>query len=126
MKVIDFDHLVLTVGNIQRTVRFYEMILGMEPVVSEEGHVALFFGNNKINLHQAGKEIDPKAGYPSPGSPDLCLIVDTSVDDTVRFLEDKQVPIIHGPILRNGAVGPIQSVYIRDPDLNLIEISSPA
>ena len=126
MKVIELDHLVLTVGNIQQTVRFYETTLGMESIMYEDGRIALVFGNKKINLHQAGKKKESKAGYPSPGSADLCFIVDTPVDSTIRYLEKMRIPIIQGPVSRRGAAGPIQSIYIRDPDLNLIELSSPA
>ena len=78
------------------------------------------------NLHLAGKEIAPKAGYPSTGSADLCFLVDSPVDRSISIIEGKGVSIIHGPVLREGAAGPINSVYIRDPDLNLIEVSFPA
>ena len=126
MKAIHLDHLVLTVSNIQRTVHFYTTILGMEAMHSEDGRVSLAFGKQKINLHLAGKEIAPKAGYPSTGSADLCFLVDSPVDRAISIIEGKGVSIIHGPVLREGAAGPINSVYIRDPDLNLIEVSFPA
>lgn len=124
MRIDRLDHLVLTVKNIDRTCTFYAKALGMEVVTFAEGRKALNFGNQKINLHQAGKEFEPKALRPTPGSGDLCFIASTPLDDVVKHLGVCEVEIIEGPVRKTGATGSIQSVYIRDPDLNLIEISN--
>ncbi|GAA4633977.1 VOC family protein [Actinoallomurus vinaceus] len=118
------DHLVLTVADIDRTVDFYTRVLGMEPVTFGAGRKALNFGPHKINLHRQGAEFEPKAARPTPGSADLCLITETPIDAVVRHLEDCGVPIEEGPVARTGAQGPITSVYFRDPDGNLIEVSA--
>lgn len=122
------DHLVLTVWSIDRTARFYHDVLGMEV---EEFHpadgttrTALKFGSQKINLHQSGAEFDPKAKSPAPGTADLCFLSDTAVLDWVAHLAALDLPIEEGPIARTGATGPILSIYIRDPDGNLIEIAN--
>ncbi|MGG0775362.1 VOC family protein [Bacillus rugosus] len=118
------DHLVLTVQNLQETINFYTSVLGME---EEEtfgaGRKALRFGNQKINLHEAGHEFEPKANHPLPGSADLCLITDAPINKVLKHLKKTNVNVEEGPIKRTGALGPILSVYIRDPDQNLIEIS---
>lgn len=121
--VVRLDHLVLTVRDPQATVRFYEAVLGMKPVRFGEGWLALQFGNTKINLHQAGAEIAPYALRPTPGSADLCLITEGPLDAVRRRLSENGVPIELGPVKRTGAAGPILSVYFRDPDGNLIEVS---
>lgn len=119
-----FDHVVLTVADLEATVRFYERALGMRGVTFGEGRRALEFGQNKINLHQAGREFEPKADRPTPGSADLCLITDDPIEQVIGRLTAQQVPIVEGPVERTGALGPIRSVYVRDPDANLIEISN--
>ena len=123
-KVEQLDHLVLTVASIEKTVAFYERVLGMTAIrFGVDNHrVALRFGNQKINLHEVGKEFDPKAERPTAGSGDLCFIVD---DFAVvePHLQACGVEIIDGG-QRSGATGPIQSIYFRDPDQNLIEVSS--
>ncbi len=123
--VIDrLDHLVLTVADIDATCEFYGRILGMERVSFAGGRTALSFGNQKINLHPAGNEYDPKAETPMPGSGDLCFITETPLDTVMAHLGDCGVEIIEGPAMKTGAVGPIRSVYFRDPDGNLIEVSN--
>ncbi|MET0898660.1 MAG: VOC family protein [Mycobacterium sp.] len=118
------DHLVLTVADLDATVRFYTEVLGMEAQVFGEGRRALHFGTSKINLHQAGREFDPKAAQPTPGSADLCLIVDDHLDQVLEQLSAHGVPIVEGPVTRTGAHGTLRSVYLRDPDGNLIELSN--
>lgn len=125
MQINHLDHLVLTVADIEATVDFYTRVLGMQLVTFGEGRKALTFGNQKINLHQAGREFEPKAERPTPGSEDLCFIVATPLDRVIAHLETQGVSIIEGPVQRTGATGPIRSVYVRDPDLNLIELSTP-
>ena len=123
MRIEVLDHLVLTVADIGRTRDFYERVLGMDPVVFGEGRHALAFGAQKINLHEAGREFEPKAAAPIPGSADLCFLTDSSVAEVVEHLEANGVEIIEGPVRRTGATGPIMSVYFRDPDGNLLEVS---
>ena len=124
MRIEVLDHLVLTVADIDRTRDFYERVLGMEPVVFGEGRHALAFGTQKINLHEAGREFEPKAAAPTPGSADLCFLTNSSVAEVVEHLEANSVEIIEGPVRRTGATGPIKSVYFSDPDGNLLEVSS--
>ncbi|MCP5157008.1 MAG: VOC family protein [Ectothiorhodospiraceae bacterium] len=118
------DHLVLTVRDIGATCDFYERALGMRVVRFGEGRIALGFGPHKINLHQAGQEFEPKATHPTPGSADLCLITSVSLSEVMSHLEEAGVEVFEGPVDRTGALGPIRSVYLRDPDGNLIEIST--
>ena len=129
VQVAALDHLVLTVANIATTIQFYTEILGMR---AEEFRVAdgtfrhaLKFGCQKINLHELGSEFDPKAKTPTSGSADLCFLTDTPIEDWLSHLTAHNVPILEGPIRRTGATCPILSVYVRDPDGNLIEISFP-
>jgi catechol 2,3-dioxygenase-like lactoylglutathione lyase family enzyme len=117
------DHLVLTVANIDATVAFYTSALGMEKVTFD-GRKALRFGEQKINLHQAGNEFEPKAAHPTPGSADLCFITKTSLEDVISHLTSTHYAIELGPVERTGAVGKMRSIYLRDPDSNLIEISN--
>ena len=124
MKIDRLDHLVLTVKNIPATCDFYSRVMGMEGVTFGNGRRALAFGSQKINLHEAGKEVDPKAHRPTPGSADLCFITPVPVAEVVRHLIQQRVDIIEGPVQRTGALGTIVSVYFRDPDLNLIEVSN--
>ena len=126
MKLDSLDHLVLTVKDIEATAAFYERVLGMSTVSFGEGRKALAFGTQKINLHQHGKEFEPKAERPTPGSADLCFITSVPLDQVAEHFAKCNVLILEGPILRTGAMGPIVSLYIRDPDFNLIEISNQA
>lgn len=123
LKITQIDHLVLTVADIDRTCDFYQRALGMEVVHFGAGRVALSFGQQKINLHQAGKEFEPKAQHPTPGAIDLCLLTNAEITEVIQHLESCGVSILEGPVQRTGAQGPILSVYCRDPDHNLIEIS---
>jgi catechol 2,3-dioxygenase-like lactoylglutathione lyase family enzyme len=122
VKVKSIDHLVLTVKDIEQTCRFYSEVLGMDVVTFGNGRKALSFGNQKINLHQKGAEFEPKAINPTPGSGDICFIVD-DLRGFENHLKKLGVEIIEGPVSRTGAMGPIESIYFRDPDENLIEIS---
>jgi len=124
MRIDRLDHLVLTVKNIPATCDFYSRALGMEVVTFGENRKALAFGSQKINLHEAGHEVDPKAHRPTPGSADLCFITSVPLKEVVADLGRCGVKIIEGPVRRTGAQGPIESVYLRDPDGNLIEISN--
>ena len=131
IRIDHLDHLVLTVASIEATCDFYARALGMSvetfgPDTPEGRRTALRFGDQKINLHQAGREFEPKALRPMPGSADLCFIAATPLDQVVAHLESLGVAIEEGPVPRTGATGPIRSVYLRDPDRNLIEISNPA
>lgn len=123
MTIYRLDHLVLTVEDIDRTCQFYTTVLGMEEIVFGQGRRALRFGPHKINLHQKGQEICPHAAHPTPGSADLCLLSDRPLEEVIPQLRNHGVEILLGPVPRTGAMGAIASVYIRDPDGNLIEIS---
>ena len=124
MKVNRFDHVVLTVASIDATVDFYTRVLGMEALTFGAGRTALRFGTSKINLHQAGHEFEPKARHPTPGSMDLCLIVDDPIEEVLAQLAAAGVAVEEGPVPRTGATGEIISCYLRDPDGNLIELSN--
>ena len=124
VRIDRLDHLVLTVADIDATVEFYTRVLGMKAVTFGAGRTALAFGRSKINLHQAGHEFEPKAHCPTPGSADLCLIADDPLEQVIEELAAHRVPIEEGPVERTGATGPILSVYFRDPDHNLIEVST--
>jgi catechol 2,3-dioxygenase-like lactoylglutathione lyase family enzyme len=117
------DHLVLTVQNIEATCSFYVRVLQMKRITFAEGRQALAFGRQKINLHPVGDPIAPHARHPTPGSADLCLITTTPISAVLAHLQALGVPIEEGPVQRTGASGPIMSVYFRDPDSNLIEVS---
>lgn len=123
MKIERLDHLVLTVKSIAATCEFYTKVLGMEVVRFGENRTALGFGMQKINLHEQGKELTHVAHRPTPGSADLCFITENPIETVVRHLGDCGVPIEEGPVRRNGAMGAMQSVYFRDPDRNLLEVS---
>lgn len=123
IRIERLDHLVLTVRNMAATCRFYSEALGMDVITFGDHRTALRFGEQKINLHEAGREHEPKAAVPTPGSGDLCFITGDSVEDVVARLRSLDIDILQGPVTRTGAVGPIESVYVRDPDGNLIEIS---
>jgi catechol 2,3-dioxygenase-like lactoylglutathione lyase family enzyme len=124
MKIDRLDHLVLTVRDVDATCAFYERALGMAVVTFGEGRRALAFGRQKINLHPAGREFEPKADRPTPGSADLCLIAAVPLEEAIAHLRACGVDIVEGPVTRTGATGPIRSVYFRDPDRNLIEVST--
>jgi catechol 2,3-dioxygenase-like lactoylglutathione lyase family enzyme len=124
IRIERLDHLVLTVRDIEATCVFYERVLGMRPVTFGSGRRALQFGQQKINLHLAGREVEPKAARPTPGSGDLCFITAVPIADVVRHLEACGVAILEAPSTRTGALGPITSVYFRDPDANLLEVSN--
>ncbi|EAO4350131.1 VOC family protein, partial [Salmonella enterica] len=117
------DHLVLTVSDISTTIRFYEEVLGFSAVTFKQNRKALIFGAQKINLHQQEMEFEPKASRPTPGSADLCFITSTPINDVVSEILQAGISIVEGPVERTGATGEIMSIYIRDPDGNLIEIS---
>lgn len=123
MKITALDHLVLTVADVKRTVDFYTRVLGMEEVTFGENRKALLFGRQKINLHQRGAEVLPNAQHAACGTADLCLLTDTPLEDVLQTLDRHGVKPISGIVPRTGAVGAIQSVYLRDPDGNLLEIS---
>ena len=118
------DHVVLTCFDVERTLDFYSKVLGMEPVTFAGGRRGLAFGRHKFNLHQAGREFEPKALKPAPGAIDLCLIASTPLEEVAVHLKANGVAIIEGPVEKTGATGPILSVYFRDPDGNLIEVSN--
>ncbi|WP_109125752.1 VOC family protein [Dyella sp. C11] len=123
MKIDSLDHLVLTVADVTATSAFYVRVLGMQEVTFGEGRKALVFGAQKINLHPHGNEFDPKARHPTPGSADVCLLTSSTLAEVISHLERQGVDIEEGPVKRTGARGPIESVYFRDPDGNLIEVS---
>jgi catechol 2,3-dioxygenase-like lactoylglutathione lyase family enzyme len=118
------DHFVLTVKDVEATCAFYERVLGMRPVTFAGGRKALAFGRQKINLHPAGNEYQPCAKRPTAGSGDFCLITTTPIEDVIKHLEACGVAIEEGPVPKTGATGPITSVYFRDPDSNLVEVSN--
>jgi catechol 2,3-dioxygenase-like lactoylglutathione lyase family enzyme len=122
MRLRGLDHLVLTVRDADRTVAFYAA-LGAREVRFGEGRRALQIGDQKINLHVAGAEIAPHAAAPVPGSADICLLIDGTLDDAVAALSAAAIPVERGPVPRTGATGPLRSVYLRDPDGNLVELS---
>ena len=124
MKIDRLDHLVLTVRDLDATIAFYTRALGMTEATFGAGRKALAFGQQKINLHVAGKEFEPKADRPMPGSADLCFITTTPIEDFARHLAALSIAVVEGPVARTGAVGPIRSIYVRDPDSNLIEIAN--
>ena len=124
MKITAIDHIVLTVTDMDRTVEFYCRTLGMQKEVFSNGRVALRFGQQKINLHHAGHEFEPKAKTPQPGSADLCLVTAALLEDAMAEIRACGIPIEEGPVDRAGAGGPMRSFFFRDPDGNLIEIAS--
>lgn len=125
ISVASLDHLVLTVQSIEQTSEFYQRVLGMRISVFGQGRTALCFGEQKINLHQAGAEFEPKAKHPTPGSADLCFVCHGTMQQLLAHLAKCDIPIEQGPVQRTGAQSPINSVYFRDPDNNLIELSIP-
>ncbi len=123
MRIDRVDHIVLTVTDIEQACEFYARVLGMKVITFGENRRALAFGRQKFNLHEQGKEFNPKAKVPTPGAIDICLITESPIEDVVDHLKGTGVKIEQGPIQRTGATGPIISVYFRDPDGNLIEVS---
>jgi len=123
MNIQQLDHLVLTVDNIQTSINFYCQVLGMQLIEFADHRKAVKFGSQKINLHQSGKEFEPHANKPLSGSADLCFIVATPIEEIKQELKKNNIKIEEGPVIRNGSCGPINSLYIRDPDKNLIELS---
>jgi catechol 2,3-dioxygenase-like lactoylglutathione lyase family enzyme len=119
------DHFVLTVRDLQASLRFYERVLGARvvPPVAGRGPTAVAFGRQKINLHEQGREFEPKATHPTMGAGDFCLITETAIDAVMRHLESCGVAVELGPVPRHGALGPMTSVYFRDPDGNLVEVA---
>jgi catechol 2,3-dioxygenase-like lactoylglutathione lyase family enzyme len=125
--VIDhLDHIVLTTARIEQCIDFYTRVLGMKLERFGESRMALKFGNQKINLHEKGREFEPKATLASPGTLDFCLIASVPLDEVIARLAAARVTLIEGPVMKTGANWPIRSVYVRDPDGNLVEISERA
>ncbi|MGI9186948.1 MAG: VOC family protein [Gaiellales bacterium] len=122
MRIRALDHIVLTCTDPEATVAFYERV-GMVREEFGGGRLALRFGDQKINLHQAGAEFQPHAATPLPGTADLCLLIDGAIESVVEHLVAVGIPIEEGPVDRTGAVGPLRSVYVRDPDGNLVELA---
>lgn len=120
------DHLVLAIADLERCLEFYTRVLGMTLEHYGEGRIALRFGDHKFNVHPPGFEAGIRANTPTPGSLDLCFLADRPLDDIIAHLRQHNVPIEEGPVIRTGARFAIRSVYIRDPDLNLVEISESA
>ena len=124
MNIERLDHLVITVADIEATCTFYARVMGMQVVTFGAGRKTLAFGQQRINLHEHGKEFEPKAELPTPGSADLCFIASTPISEVIQHLAREQVEIILGPVPRAGAAGNLESIYFRDPDGNLIEVSN--
>lgn len=121
-----FDHIVLTTRDLDACIRFYRDVLGMKLETFRtptEERLALKFGQQKINLHVWGKEFTPRAHVAAPGTLDLCFIASMPLEKVVERLDSFKIPVLEGPVKKTGALGPMNSVYVRDPDLNLIEIS---
>lgn len=124
MHIERLDHFVLTVRDVEATLAFYQRVLGMAPVTFGGGRKALAFGQSKINLHPANAPVVPHARHPVPGSADLCFVTGESPEAVIDHLRQCDVKVEAGPVPRTGALGPITSVYFRDPDGNLVEVSS--
>ena len=124
MNIDRIDHVVMTVRNLDATCAFYSRVLAMQVVTFAGDRKALAFGRQKINLHQAGREFEPRANAAAPGTIDICLITTTPLAEVIEHLKACGVPIIEGPVLKTGATGPIRSVYFHKPDDNLIEVSN--
>ncbi len=124
MTTCHLDHLVLTVQDIEQTCEFYRMVLGIPTVHFGDGRRALHLGNQKINLHEAQHPLPPHAQTPLPGTADFCLITTTPLTQLITHLRSQAIPILLGPVERTGAQGPLQSIYLRDPDGNLLEIAN--
>ena len=122
--IMRIDHIVITVRDLDKTIEFYTDVLGMQLVTFGANRRALSFGQQKINLHEYGREFEPKAQEPLPGSEDLCFVIEGTIEEIQKHLSIKGIEIVEGPVKRTGALGPITSIYIRDPDGNLIELSN--
>ena len=122
--ITSIDHFVLTCADVDATIDFYVRVLGMTAESFGAGRRALSFGNQKINLHQAGAEFEPKARVATPGSGDFCLLSDVPVAEIARHLAAEGVEVIEGPVEKIGAAGALLSIYFRDPDGNLVEVSN--
>jgi catechol 2,3-dioxygenase-like lactoylglutathione lyase family enzyme len=120
------DHIVLTTGRTEQCIDFYTRVLGMTFERFAEGRIALKFGSQKINLHEKGREFEPKATLAAPGTLDICFIAAVPLEKVIARLASCKIRIIEGPVMKTGARGPIRSVYVRDPDGNLVEISEQA
>ena len=117
------DHIVLTTRDKDACIRFYTEVLGMTLETFAGNRLALKFGAQKINLHELGREFTPRAHVAAPGTLDLCFIASIGLEKVIENLKKNNIPILEGPVAKTGAAGPIRSVYVRDPDLNLVEIS---
>ena len=124
INIKSIDHIVITCSDIEKTIAFYTFTLGMKVHCFGNNRYALRFGDQKINLHQAGKELEPKAKLPTPGSVDICFITELPITEVKEYLESSGINILVGPVEKAGALGKIDSIYIHDPDKNLIEISN--
>ena len=124
MKIDSIDHVVFTVKDISATCNFYTKVLGMEVVTFGQGRKALAFGSQKINLQQLGRESTLVADKPTSGSADICFVTSVHVSEVIAHLNSCGVRLVGGPVQRDGARGPMTSVYFRDPDLNLVEVSN--
>ena len=124
MQIEKLDHLVLTVRDLEKTCEFYLKVLGMKIITFAGDRKALDFGDGKINLHEAGYEFEPKALKPTPGSADLCFVTRVPLSEIMKNVRHHGLEVIDGPVERSGAKGPVFSIYLRDPDGNLIEISN--
>ena len=124
MKIDGIDHIVLTVRDIEATCNFYSQVLGMQVTTFGASRKALSFGCQKINLHQVGREFEPKAAKPTPGAADLCFLTSAPLETVIAHLNNLHIKIELGPIARTGARGKLHSVYVRDPDDNLVEIAN--
>ena len=124
MVFYQLDHVVLTVTDIEATCRFYSQVLQISVITFDEARKALQLGHQKINLHPAQAPIRPHAQHPQPGSVDLCLITERPLTTVIDELQAHQVPILIGPVERTGAQSKLLSIYIRDPDGNLIELAN--
>ena len=124
MRVSRLDHLVLTVSSLEATIDFYTGVLGMRVRAFAGGRLALRFGDQQINLHEAGHELEPRARTAAPGSADLCFVVDGPLEDWLDHVEQLRMPVVAGPVPRTGALGPMTSICLRDPDGNLVELAS--
>jgi catechol 2,3-dioxygenase-like lactoylglutathione lyase family enzyme len=124
IKIASLDHLVLTVADIAASQDFYHRVLGMRKVSFGEGREALHFGRQKINLHRAGHEFEPKARRATPGSGDFCFILEQPIEQAIAHLAREKIAVELGPVERTGAVGRLRSIYLRDPDGNLVELSN--
>jgi catechol 2,3-dioxygenase-like lactoylglutathione lyase family enzyme len=124
MKIDHLDHVVLTVQDIKATCAFYQKVFGMESVHFGPDRTALQFGQQKLNLHEVGKEFEPKALRPTPGSADLCFLTSIPLEQVIAHLQACEVPLVEGPVNKTGATGPLRSLYVRDPDGNLLEIGN--